>query len=140
MTAEVWNRRFPRDVAALDSIFNFVRAYLDHERLDPRCAFDIDLVVEELFTNLVRHNRGNQEIEIGLGRLDGDVTLTLRDFDVEPFDPTRGAAVPDEGTHLAPGGRGILLVQRLSKEFTYDYGDRTSTLTARLDVHREGES
>lgn len=141
MTGEAWNRRFPRDVAALGSIFDFVRSFMAHERLDPGCAFDADLVLEELFTNLVRHNRGAHEIEIALSRDGRDLVLTLRDFDVEPFDPTRVTrAAAGEGPDLSPGGRGILLVRRLTKEFTYEYGGRTSTLTARLDVNRERES
>jgi len=142
MTAEVWNRRFPRDVAALRAIFEYVRSYVAHEHLDPGCAFDADLVLEELFTNLVRHNRGAHEIEIAFSRADGDLVLTVRDFDVDPFDPTRrvNSAAPDAGPDLSPGGRGILLIHRLSKEFTYNYSGRTSTLVARLDVKRARES
>ena len=142
MTVEVWNRRFPRDVAALDSIFEFVRAYLAHERLDPGCAFNADLVLEELFTNLVRHNRGAHEIEVALGRADGDLVVTVRDYDVDRFDPTARPdrdADGDGEANLSPGGRGILLVKRLSKAFTYTYNDRTSTLSARLDVNRKQE-
>lgn len=145
MTAEVWIRRFPRDVTALNSIFAFVRSYVEHERLEPHCAFDADLVLEELFTNLVRHNRGAPEVEISLGRAQGDLVLVVRDFDVDRFDPTDpldadASADGDGDPDLSPGGRGILLVRRLTKEFTYDYDGRTSTLTARLDVNRERES
>jgi anti-sigma regulatory factor (Ser/Thr protein kinase) len=133
MPEQAWTRRFPREVGALDSIFGFVREFLRHEGLEGDGAFEADLVLEELFTNLVRHNRGRQDIEIALGRADGDLELTLRDFDVEPFDPTRFARhQDDEAADLSPGGRGIVLVLRMTKEFRYDYRDRTSTLTARL--------
>jgi len=142
MAPDLWNRRFPRDIGALNALFEYVQAYVDQERLGEGCAHDAGLVLEELFTNLVRHNRGVQEIEVALGRAGGDLVLTVRDFDVDPFDPTarttEAAAVGS--VDLSPGGRGILLVRRLSKEFTYNYSDRTSTLTARLDVHRERES
>ena len=143
MGPDRWNRRFPRDIAALDAIFDFVRAYVDEEGLEEGCAHDAGLVLEELFTNLVRHNRGVEAIEISLGRAGDDLLLTVRDFDVDPFDPTArasAAAAAVGPADLTPGGRGILLVRHLSKEFTYDYSDRTSTLTARLDAHRERES
>lgn len=133
MPEPAWTRRFPREVGALDSIFEFVREFLQREGLRGDGAFEADLVLEELFTNLVRHNRGREPIEIALGRSDGDLLLTLRDFDVEPFDPTQFARLEDaEAADTSPGGRGIVLVLRMTKEFRYDYRDRTSTLTARL--------
>jgi anti-sigma regulatory factor (Ser/Thr protein kinase) len=134
MPTGAWIRRFPRDIGALGSIFDFVRGYLDREGLEGDGAFEIDLVLEELFTNLVRHNHGHRDIEIGMSRAGGDVVLTLRDFDVDPFDPTHAArATPESQGDLSPGGRGIILVLRMTKEFRYDYHDRTSTLTARLE-------
>jgi anti-sigma regulatory factor (Ser/Thr protein kinase) len=141
MPEQAWIRRFPREIAALDSIFAFVREFLADQGLKGDGAFEADLVLEELFTNLVRHNRGRQDIEIGLGRSGGDLVLVLRDFDVEPFDPTQfteesAAESPD----LTPGGRGIVLVLRMTKEFRYDYSERTSTLTARLAWRGEAEA
>ena len=138
MPVQAWIRRFPRDIGALDAIFGFVREYLASQGLDGDGAFEADLILEELFTNLVRHNRGREAIEIGLDRSDGDLLLTLRDFDVEPFDPTRFAKESEsETTDLTPGGRGIVLVLRMTKEFRYDYRNRTSTLTARLEWRGE---
>jgi len=141
MKNSAWIRRFPRDVAALGSIFAYVQEYLDQAGLGRDCAHDADLVLEELFTNLVRHNLGTHEIEIAIVRQDGDLVLTVRDFDVEPFDPTNQedhAAASGE-LDLDPGGRGIHLVKRLTKEFRYEYADRTSTLTTRLDLARAQE-
>jgi anti-sigma regulatory factor (Ser/Thr protein kinase) len=131
-----WVRRFPREVAALDSIFAYVEEYLDQAGLDRDCAHDADLVLEELFTNFVRHNQGTQPIEIGIARQDGDLVLTMRDFDVEPFDPTRrdDRAALSGAIELQAGGRGIHLVKRITKEFRYEYADRTSTLTTRLGL------
>ena len=136
MNDSAWIRTFPRDVAALGSIFAYVQEYLDKAGLGRECAHDADLVLEELFTNLVRHTRGTREIEIEIMREDGDLVLTVRDFDVEPFDPTdqEDHAAASGGIDLESGGRGIHLVKRLTKEFRYEYADRTSTLTTRLGV------
>ena len=70
-------------------------------------AHDADLVLEELFTNLVRHNRGTQEIEIEIAQQEGDLLLTVRDFGVEPFDPrTRRITRPprEESISIPAGG------------------------------------
>lgn len=134
MAAPAWTRRFPRAVGALDHIFTFVDDYLEHVGLDSGRAHDAGLVLEEIFTNLVRHNRGAQEIEISMARDGDDLVMTVRDFDVDPFDPTAAAGASSGGgaVDLGPGGRGITLVKRLTKEFLYHYADRISTLTTRL--------
>ena len=136
MRSSNWVRRFPREITALAAIFAFVQEYLDEAGLGRGCAHDADLVLEELFTNLVRHNRGTQAIEIGIGRQDGDLLLTVRDFDVEAFDPTAQDDHPAASGELdlEAGGRGIHLVKQLTKEFRYEYANRTSTLTTRLGV------
>lgn len=133
-----WTRLFPRDIAALPAIFAYVADYIQQAGFGGAPTHDADLVAEEIFTNLVRHNRGEREIEISLVREDHDLVMTVRDFDVEPFDPTHGAGADGRASgdgdpgDLRAGGRGITLVKRLTKEFRYDYADRTSTLTTRL--------
>ncbi|HEU4723998.1 MAG TPA: ATP-binding protein, partial [Candidatus Eisenbacteria bacterium] len=92
---------------------------------------------EELFTNLVRHNLdGRHDIEVGLEREDGSVRLTLRDFDVAPFDPTQVPA-PDLSLPLeqqSRGGRGIHLVRQLAREFVYGHQNGVSAITVSLPL------
>jgi anti-sigma regulatory factor (Ser/Thr protein kinase) len=141
MGAASWTRRFPRNVGALDAVFAFVDDFLNHAGLAADSAHDAGLVLEEIFTNLVRHNRGAQEIEIAMSLEGPDLVMTVRDFDVDRFDPTAVAEAPADGNpgSLSPGGRGITLVKRLTKEFRYHYADRTSTLTTRLGAVRAQE-
>ncbi len=130
-------RHFPRDVRSLDDIFGFVHEFLSAEGVDATHSFDVDLVVEELFTNLVKYSRdGRHEILIGLDRRGRDLLVTLRDFDVEAFDVS-GAPDVDISLPLAqrkPGGLGIHLVRRLAKDLRYDYRDRNSTITVTLGL------
>ena len=106
--------------------------FLEANGLPAPAAFELDLVIEELFTNMVKYApHGAPEIEIGLERLGSDVVVVLRDFDVEPFDPTR-APQADVGQPLAErptGGLGLPLVRRIARDFRYDYRDRNSTIT-----------
>ena len=80
-------RRFPRRIDALGSIFEFVRAFFASRGLPEDPAIEVDIILEELFTNMVRHARGGgSDVAIGIGLRGADLTLVLRDFEVERFD------------------------------------------------------
>lgn len=125
-------RRFRRDFASLDAIFTFVREFLDSHGIGERHAHDLELISEELFTNLVKYNReGAADIAIGLSWSRPEVTLTLRDFGVESWDITQAAPV-DTGAPLErrrAGGLGLHLVRQIADRIDYQYQDRTSTIT-----------
>jgi serine/threonine-protein kinase RsbW len=125
-------RRFPRAVGSLDAIFSFVHDFLAARGLDPELAFDLDLIAEELFTNQVKWGRADgPDILLGLDADAERVTLVVRDFDAERFDPTSAAPL-DVGAPLEerrPGGLGIHLVRRIAEEVRYSYEDRVSTIT-----------
>jgi anti-sigma regulatory factor (Ser/Thr protein kinase) len=135
MPAGMLIRRFGRTLVALDGIFAFVREFLDAQGLPPAAGFDLRLVIEELFTNMVKHSPGGApEIEIQLEWHAPAVTAILRDFDVEPFDVTQApdadvAALLERGR---PGGLGLHLVRRLARDLRYEYRDRTSTITVTM--------
>ncbi len=132
-------RRFPRSFRALGAIFAFVDDFLAESRLDRDHAFDIDLVIEELFTNMVKYNLdGRHDI---LVRLEADaekITILLRDDDVEAFDPTQARPVDVDAplSDRRAGGIGIHLVRCLADEMRYDYRDRTSTVTVTRRLKR----
>ena len=61
----------------------------------------------------------------------GGVSVTLIDHNVDRFDPRERAPVdvtlPAEKRN--PGGLGVFLTLKLVDSFSYDYHDRTSTIT-----------
>jgi serine/threonine-protein kinase RsbW len=133
------NREFGREIASLGDIFGFLQAFADEHHLDEQTLFSINLVVEELFTNMVRHNVGGSEhISLGLDHDDDNVYLELVDVDVEPFDPSTVAAVPVEAGIEArkPGGLGVHLVRRLVDDVSYEYDtdDRRMRISVRKSV------
>ncbi len=131
-------RRFPRELGSLEPMSRFVAAYLDSRGIDPEHSFTIDLLIEELFTNMLKYGKGGgSDVGLGLAGEGPVVVITLRDFDVEPFDVT---AVPEVDTsspldERRPGGLGIHLVRRFSDNFRYEYKDRDViiTITKKLD-------
>lgn len=126
------HRRFPRDVAALERIHEWVGTFVAANGFPADSAFDLDLLIEELFTNMVKYNRnGRQDIEIGLSAAGAVVTISVRDFDVESFDPTRAPEVnPDMPMEeRRRGGLGLHFVRQMADSLQYDYTDRNSTVT-----------
>lgn len=104
----------------------FVADYVGARGLDREHAYTVDLLVEELFTNMLRHGRGGGP-EVSL-RLDGEreeVVLTLRDFNVDSFDPTTAQPRADR----TEGGLGLRLVRRISDSIRYEYVDGSAIIT-----------
>ena len=130
-------RRFPRAVGSLPALVDFVREYFNSHALDGQQAVDVDLDIEELFTNMVRHARGGRpEIEVGLEHADGRLTVVIRDHDVEPWDPD-SAPPPDlsrPAHERRPGGLGMHLVRQLSENLTFAHADGTTTVTVLMRI------
>lgn len=126
-------RRFPRTIGSLDAIFAFIAEFLRERRLDSAHAFDLDLIAEELFTNMVKYGGGEADVALAL-RHEGDtVTLVFRDFDGDPYDVTRPSRLPADVPlpEQRSGGRGLHLVQRLADGLDYHHDGRIGTITVR---------
>jgi anti-sigma regulatory factor (Ser/Thr protein kinase) len=122
---------FRRGINALPEVFVFLAKFVDHQQVDEKTAFCINLVVEELFTNMVRHNEGGGDtIAVSLDRQDNRVHLELVDTDVEPFDPATADVPPvDAGIdERRPGGLGIYLVNKMVDELKYNYEAEKRTM------------
>jgi anti-sigma regulatory factor (Ser/Thr protein kinase) len=105
----------------------FVADYLGSRGFDPEHSFTVDLLVEELFTNLLRYGKGGgPEVSLRLGGQQEELVLTLRDFDVESFDPT---SAPEPTTRATVGGHGLRLVRSISDSIRYEYRDRSASIT-----------
>jgi serine/threonine-protein kinase RsbW len=125
----------PRTMGSLEALVPFVRQFLAREGLPESMGFDLDLVIEELFTNLVRHGKsGRNEVDVSLERRPPDVVLCIREFDADHFDPTTLPPV-DTGRPIEerePGGLGVHFVRVLSRTFQYDWSERTGTTTVTM--------
>jgi len=124
-------RRFPRDLGSLEPMSRFVAGYLDSRGFDPEHGYTVDLIIEELFTNMVRHGKGGPEVDLALGGEGKDLIIRLRDYGVEPFDPTAAPEVDVDRPieERRAGGLGIHLTRKLADTMSYEYRDRCSVIT-----------
>jgi anti-sigma regulatory factor (Ser/Thr protein kinase) len=89
----------------------------------------LNLVLEELFTNTVRHGHGgdsNAPVWVGLVRKGQEVLLTYEDS-APPFNPYARlpAASPDTSLEMRKlGGLGVLLTKEMtaSRDYAYLFG------------------
>ncbi len=119
------NRIFKRDLSQLGDVFSFLDGFADDVDVGMSIVLPLRLAIEELFTNMVRHNASSMsDITISLER-DGDkIVVVLIDHEVAtPFDPTRLQEVDTSGDleDREAGGLGIHLVKRMVDEIHYHY-------------------
>jgi anti-sigma regulatory factor (Ser/Thr protein kinase) len=132
-------RSFERDFRALGEIFDFADRFADAHGLNHSLKHSVNLIVEELFTNMVRHNiGGGASIRIGLKAEDGRLRIVLVDENVDPWDPSQVPVVPVDRPieERRPGGLGLHLVRALADQIEYDYKDRRMKVTVIKNLER----
>ena len=132
VTPDKMNKKFHRSYESLEKIYGFVEQHLEQQGVGPETRTPVHFVIEELFTNMVKYNPGNNnEILVGVSVDEDVVTVSLTDFDVDPFDVT---IVPDVDVDApleerTPGGLGLHLIHHLVDRIEYVYHDRQSRIT-----------
>ena len=116
---------FAREISSLGEVFSSLAGFFGEE-LDERSAFCINLVVEELFTNMVRHNHGGGgTIGLRVERQEDRIELELIDTDVDSFDfaDVQEAPVTAGIEERRAGGLGLHIVRAMVDSLDYDYDD-----------------
>jgi serine/threonine-protein kinase RsbW len=94
--------------------------------------FAINLCLEELFLNAVRHGRANRATISIWSETDG-VRVEFVD-DGRPFDPVSAPAKPISGPSDEVGGFGTGLVQKFSRRLSYRRSDGHNRLLLEFDA------
>jgi len=117
----------------------FARAFCERNRIDPRVALRLRLVIEELFTNTIDHGYGGESdatVRIALECTDDALTLHYED-DAPEFDPrTQWSAAPAslaQALRDRPvGGIGVHLIGELVADARYEREEGRNRLTLRF--------
>ena len=135
--------RWCADPAQLAAIRGFVAETSQSLGADERAVRDLQLAVDEVCSNSIRHGYGGQggEIEVAIERVGHSIKVMVRDWGVE-FDP-KAVPVPDLGLPLEErslGGLGLFLVQQVMDEVRFEFdGNRGNTVTMVRRLDREGK-
>jgi serine/threonine-protein kinase RsbW len=127
---------FPGTVTGVIDALRWIETLAAAEHFPEELAFDIQVCVEELFSNLVRHGGGQWSddpaatgsshtsirMSITVAVASGHVIVVLEDNGA-PFDvaaaPPKQVDRPLEAAR--PGGLGIQLIKTLSSELVYEH-------------------
>jgi anti-sigma regulatory factor (Ser/Thr protein kinase) len=112
--------RFPGTTAGLADAVAALRAVLDARQPHPRHRHDVELVFEEVASNIVNYGHPSHDVEAVI-RFGGETELVFEDDGVA-FDP-RAQPPPPAATRpsdLRIGGLGIVIVRDLCSRFDYE--------------------
>lgn len=133
MTPAEVSGTFKRDAGVLPHVFEFVGSFFSSGDIDTKYRFPVELAVEEVFMNLVRHNPGGRgEIAIRLGLHDNELVVAVTDFDTARFDINTDVPAVDVNEPLetrATGGLGVHLVKKMMDRVDYSHSDGVGTIT-----------
>jgi hypothetical protein len=112
---------FKRSFDSLSEIIDFTDGFFSDEPADPATRYAVDLAIDELFSNMVKYNSHSPaEIGVTFARAGNVVSVTLTDYESEPFDITRARPVdinvPAQKRaiggldYISSAGLGVLLV------------------------------
>jgi anti-sigma regulatory factor (Ser/Thr protein kinase) len=119
--------RFNARFAELAALLDAARAACRAARLDPEATHRVELVLEEAFSNSVRHGYGGDSdapIWLASRILPDGLELVYQDA-ATPFDSLRDVALPKDGR---PGGVGRVLIKSLPRSAHYALIDGRNTL------------
>ncbi len=132
-------RTFERDFRALGEIFEFTGRFAATHRIEESLGYSINLIVEELFTNMVKYNTGGDHpIRIRMDVGGGKLRIELFDEDVDPWDPAQAPEVKVDQPidERRAGGLGLYLVRSIADDLAYEYDNRQMKITVIKNLER----
>lgn len=143
-----WTKSFPATVNGVIEAAQWIEALAAAQGFPDDLAFRIQICVEELFTNTVRHGAGGWPgnapapvratpvmVSITIARDKGVATVTLED-NAPPFDVAAATCMPvNSPLEVAQtGGLGVLLIRNFSSNLTYDRADGLNRTTLHFQL------
>jgi serine/threonine-protein kinase RsbW len=126
---------FGRRIDALAEIVAFTTAAFERLGVPAALRADVDFVLEELFTNIVKYGRGRAPVAIEIAAIPQGVEVTLIEREAERFDVTRAPPVDITlpAVQRQPGGLGLHLIARMvdSLQYAYSEGERCGRVVFR---------
>jgi serine/threonine-protein kinase RsbW len=132
MTPQAQHRStFPATIDGAVEASGWLHGVAAHENLPDKLIFALEVCLEELFTNVVRHGgeHGNGDrtapraLSVGVGLvLEHDAVEMVLEDNGRPFDVSGAEARPIRRPleEVVPGGLGVQLIRSFSNELHYE--------------------
>ena len=128
------------DKSELDALRRKVEKFGNSLRLSKKCIMEINLVLDELFTNIISYGfRDNLEhlVEIQIMRENGTLTLCVEDDGI-PFNTltTKEIELSCDIESCKIGGLGLHFVKKLMEQVCYERCEGKNKLTLKKAIER----
>jgi serine/threonine-protein kinase RsbW len=126
------------NLSELDTLCEHLERFGQSIGLDPKCIFEANLALDELFTNIINYGFADQNehiIKITIAHRDDNLVFSIEDDGV-PFNPTK-ARTPDLECTIEEckiGGLGIHLAKNLMDEVCYQRCKNKNILTLKKNI------
>jgi len=125
----------PLDLAAVEVAREAVVGLLEPMRVDELVLNRIEVVLEELVSNVVRHGIDVHSLKIEVAVADRVLQIVVID-DGAAFDPL---VIPERDRYsdlelAIPGGQGIPLVRRFTRDAAYRRGANENRISCLMDL------
>ncbi len=135
--------RLENKLENLEQIAAFIESFGDDAGLDNKTVFEINLIMDELFTNITNYAYSDDNthyIDIFIDKDDNNITLRIIDDGLE-FNPLKKEKVNTE-TNLDDrniGGLGIHIVRQKTDSIFYERKDDKNILTMTKKIEINGD-
>ena len=121
------------DLSELKSLRQYLNNYGKVTGLSEACLFDINVCLDEIFTNIVSYGFTDELthlITFAIKKVGDELIIDVEDDGV-PFNPleAKDPMVPEDLIHLKIGGLGIHLVKKLTNQVCYKREQGKNKLT-----------
>ena len=128
----------PNSIEALKNFTESFSAFLSRENMPNTLRQKIELITEEILTNIVTHGYPipqSDKIEFELNILPGKIKLSFKDLGV-PFDPCKHPLpqlnIPLEERPI--GGMGIHMVKTIASQISHEHTNNSNTLRIEIET------
>ncbi len=126
--------KLKNDLSELDTLLQNLENFCVQLGLSKRCQCEIDLVSEELFTNIISYgytDNAEHWIKITISFKHGILIMRIEDDGI-PFNPLKEVESPDLDSPLKErcvGGLGVHLAKHFTKDIVYERRGDKNILT-----------
>lgn len=133
-------RTVPASQDYMDGLIEELDRYLREGECPPEVMTELEISLEEIFTNIASYAYEKEGGELSLGccleQGSGEFTMQFKDWGI-PFDPVKkrdpDLTIPFDERPI--GGLGIYMVKKFADEVEYEYRDGCNILTVRKKIH-----